>query len=82
MQVRQIMFLSQYDTTATTKDLLSMKIICTRCLFIVMLSGERGDWSEAGCVVAEIDEESGLVVCKCNHLTNFAVLVVSIVTKA
>ena len=41
-------------------------------------SGERGNWSEAGCAVAEIDEESGVVVCECNHLTNFACLVVSV----
>ena len=40
-------------------------------------TGERGNWSEAGCDVAEIDEESGLIVCECNHLTNFACLIVS-----
>jgi len=44
-------------------------------------SGERGNWSETGCVVADIDEESGVVVCHCNHLTNFAVLVVSMRTR-
>jgi len=34
------------------------------------------EWIPAGCVT-EVNQE-GVVTCNCNHLTNFAVLVVSI----
>ena len=34
------------------------------------------EWTPAGCVT-EVNQE-GVVTCNCNHLTNFAVLVVSI----
>ena len=34
-----------------------------------------GDWSTRGCAVVNETEES--VVCECDHLTNFAILLVS-----
>lgn len=30
-----------------------------------------------GCTVVSVDEENATVLCACNHLTNFGVLVVS-----
>ena len=37
-----------------------------------------GNWSEKGCtlVVSKDDKGSEIVLCRCNHLTNFGVLVV------
>ena len=35
-----------------------------------------GDWAEDGCVLVSADSEG--ITCHCNHLTNFAVLVVSV----
>ena len=34
----------------------------------------RGDWSPEGCYLSNVTEDN--VECKCNHLTNFAVLMV------
>ena len=41
-------------------------------------TAERGNWTEEGCRVEEVDDETGLITCECNHLTNFAILVVSL----
>ena len=40
----------------------------------------RGNWSESGCSLVEEESNTavGKYVCECNHLTNFAVLVVSL----
>ena len=38
-----------------------------------------GDWAEDGCELVSADSEG--IICHCYHLTNFAVLVVSIATK-
>lgn len=35
--------------------------------------GGYGDWSPEGCVLVVVDDKS---VCLCNHLTNFALLLV------
>jgi len=48
-----------------------------------MSNEDAGGWRTDGCTRTVIDDDSmddeGLtVVCKCNHLTNFAVLIVSI----
>ena len=38
-------------------------------------NGGEGAWTTAGCeTVSSVD---GVVSCECNHLTNFAILVVS-----
>jgi len=37
----------------------------------------RGNWTDNGCMLTSTDNDSGVFVCSCNHLTNFAVLVVS-----
>ena len=42
MQVRQTTFLSQYDVIATTKDLLSMKIISVFLLLCNQVKGAIG----------------------------------------
>ena len=41
------------------------------------LYATSGGWSTKGCIKTEVKD--GLVVCECNHLTNFAILLVSIV---
>ena len=37
----------------------------------------RGNWSAEGCGMRRMDNITGLITCECNHLTNFAILVVS-----
>ena len=37
--------------------------------------GGFGDWSARGCAVVNESEED--VLCECDHLTNFAILLVS-----
>ena len=39
-------------------------------------AGNLGNWTTEGCNTI-VDESGRLVTCVCNHLTNFAVLVVS-----
>ena len=34
----------------------------------------RGAWSNEGCKVSEAQEHEGFLICECNHLTNFALL--------
>ena len=38
---------------------------------------ESGDWSTEGCRLTAHVSDSGTVECQCDHLTNFAILVVS-----
>ena len=38
----------------------------------------RNDWNSEGCTITEAVGPNGIVTCQCNHLTNFAVLVVSV----
>ena len=40
-------------------------------------SQANGTWTSMGCKVLSVDEVNGIVLCGCNHLTNFGVLVVS-----
>jgi len=37
----------------------------------------RGNWSAEGCGMRRMDNITGLITCECNHLTNFAILMVS-----
>ena len=39
-----------------------------------------GDWSSDGCYVTT--SNSTVVICECNHLTSFAILLVSIIKKS
>jgi len=41
----------------------------------------RGNWSAEGCTAVDINQETGLITCNCTHLTNFALLVVSLHTS-
>ena len=45
------------------------------CIFnaIPPRSGDAGEWTESGCQLASVGDE---IVCECDHLTNFAILVV------
>ena len=36
-----------------------------------------GNWSTRGCLTINDDNKPYQVVCECDHLTNFAILVVS-----
>ena len=38
-----------------------------------------GDWSNAGCYVTTSNSMD--VICECNHLTSFAILLVSITNR-
>ena len=38
------------------------------------LAGGQGNWTQEGCVTEVIEPD--VVLCRCNHLTNFAILVV------
>ena len=37
----------------------------------------NGDWNTDGCTITTFNESTNVVGCQCNHLTNFACLVVS-----
>ena len=39
-------------------------------------SDGQGDWSTDGCNMTEYNQTTDVVGCECNHLTNFACLVV------
>ena len=53
--------------------------IHNRCIvLLVMCTGGQGNWSTEGCMISGGGPDStGSVTCSCNHLTNFAVQVVS-----
>lgn len=38
--------------------------------------GGRGNWTSEGCQAVDSEGEGNKVICHCNHLTNFAILVV------
>lgn len=41
---------------------------------IIYIAGGSGNWSNEGC--EKIDETNSTVVCACNHLTTFALIMV------
>ena len=43
----------------------------------VTLIAGRGNWSAEGCTARNVNNITGVITCACNHLTNFAILVVS-----
>ena len=45
-----------------------------KCTQFISTLGGRGNWTTDGCAFIEID--GNVVTCRCNHLTNFGVLVV------
>ena len=47
-------------------------------LLLLCLKAGRGNWSTEGCTRRTVDNNTGLVTCDCNHLTNFAILLSSI----
>ena len=46
--------------------------------YFIFIAADRGNWTAEGCKVGTVDEETGLITCECTHLTNFAILVVSL----
>ena len=52
----------------------------TRCVsWDFNLRDGIGDWTEDGCELESVNSEG--ITCHCNHLTNFAVLVVRIIRR-
>ena len=47
-------------------------------MFIVLIIAGYGLWSDKGCYVT--NEFGTNVMCQCNHLTSFAILLVSLIT--
>lgn len=43
-------------------------------IFLQLKFSGPGHWSQGGCHFVRSDKSLGIVVCKCDHLTNFAVL--------
>ena len=53
--------------------------IIIMCIVIIcsVLSAGSGDWNSTGCILTAFNESTNMVSCECDHLTNFACLVVS-----
>ena len=49
------------------------KTLTTKCFII----NYTGSWNTRGCNLLSYNETTNQVICECNHLTNFACLVVS-----
>ena len=47
-----------------------------KLMFVSNIIGGIGNWTNRGCTTI-VDSVSGIIQCTCNHLTNFAALVVS-----
>lgn len=45
-----------------------------RRIFRITISLFLGVWSKSGCRVERWDDKKGSVLCKCDHLTSFAVI--------
>ena len=43
--------------------------------------GGNGNWSSYGCSLVSFNSSTNVVKCECNHLTNFACLVVRVFYK-
>ena len=48
-------------------------ILCSNIL-ATSIPGVTGTWSREGCKRAKVQKYEGYVICECNHLTNFALL--------
>lgn len=72
---------SHIIATAVSVDMLSLLQTSRvngseQCVFWdFTAAGGLGNWSSFGCV--KVSSRNGVVTCQCNHLTNFAILVVS-----
>ncbi|XP_070567268.1 adhesion G-protein coupled receptor G6-like [Ptychodera flava] len=54
----------------------SYRTINESCVFWdYNLNGKNGAWSSEGCTVSPEENDNNSVLCECNHLTNFALLV-------
>ena len=51
------------------------------CFFPDACKDGNGNWTNSGCLTSDLSLD-GVVTCSCNHLTNFALLVVSYSTVA
>ena len=47
------------------------------CIHLHFLLDGNGDWNASGCILTSFNPSTDVVSCECDHLTNFACLVVS-----
>ena len=64
-----------WDPTADSKCYLQICVFRQQIKQSHFIAGYFGDWSTRGCV--EVNETKDIVMCECDHLTNFAILLVS-----
>ena len=48
-------------------------------LSFFVVTGGKGGWSEKGCHVNNEQSTDTLTVCECDHLTNFAMIMVRLI---
>ena len=67
------------DEERANKTVVKTSLYNPRCVFFDYdLNDGLGDWSLEGCTTKRTPSEPNGVECFCNHLTNFAVLMVSV----
>ena len=64
-----------WDFNANNGELVMCKLVIS-ALICVHLG--NGNWTDEGCLLVNSSTSTGEFICECDHLTNFAVLVVSI----
>ena len=44
--------------------------------YVISLLDGNGDWNTSGCNLMSFNQSTNVASCECDHLTNFALLVV------
>ena len=74
--------ISLYNKHSMTHDCTIGVILTILLLLIISFishhAGGRGNWNTSGCTLRSYNSTTNVAVCDCDHLTNFACLVVSI----
>ena len=65
-----------WDFKASSKSLLSSALLALKITDIILLD-DNGDWNTDGCNLTSFNQTTNVASCECDHLTNFALLVVS-----
>ncbi len=82
-----LIFFSHYQTqhvypgTSVLWELVSYKCQFSSFNYFLSPDNSTGNWTEKGCKLASYNTSTGEFQCECNHLTNFAVLVVSLIVS-
>ena len=66
--------LEQMSLACIWLDYISYIITFWKIYLATSITGVFGAWSNQNCWVSETQKYDGFVTCKCNHLTNFALL--------